>query len=79
MLSLLEAAIEEAAGAVVAILTRLDLRDSRKQLNPEEAKAPAIVKMGQSRTVAAGHFRRRDEGDGQEVKSKPHILRLLGI
>ena len=75
MLLLLQVAREDAAAVTIA--TRLDLRYPRKWLNPEEAKAPSIAKVGRSGTVAVGTFRRRYEGDGQEVESKPHIPRLL--
>ena len=44
MLSLLQEAIEDAAAAVVAIATKLDLRDPGQYLNPEEVKAPVIEK-----------------------------------
>ena len=63
---------------MVAIVTRLALRDTGKYLNPEEAKAPEITKMGQSGTVVAGTFRCRDEGGGQEGEIELHISRLLG-
>ena len=42
----------------------------------EDAEREA--KMGRSGTVAARSFRCRDEGDGQEGKSKPKIPRLRG-
>ena len=45
---------------------------------PRRVKSPTIAKMGRSGTVASVPSRRRDEGDGQEGKSKPHISRLLG-
>ena len=56
----------------------MDLRYLGQEINPEEAKAPAIAKMGRSGTVEDETFRRRDDGDGQEVESKTLILRLLG-
>ena len=60
MLSLLQAAIEDTSAALLAIATRLALRDTEKWLNTEEAKALVIAKMGQSGTVVAGPTRRRD-------------------
>ena len=45
MLSLLQVTREDVVSAVVVIVTRLDLIDPGKYLNPEEAKSPAIVKM----------------------------------
>ena len=77
MMSILQAAIEDAAAVVVTIATRLALKNPRQQLNPKESKAPGIPKMGRSGTVAAETFRRRDEDDGQKGKSKLHIQRLL--
>ena len=65
MLLLLQVVREDATEAVLAIVTRSDLRDTGQYLNLEEAKAPEIAKMGQSGTVPDGPFRRRDEGDGQ--------------
>ena len=66
------------AAAFVVISTRLDLIGSGKYINPEEAKAPLIAKMGPRGTVAAGPFRCRDKVDGQEVESKPQIPTLFG-
>ena len=63
---LLQAAREDATAAVVEISTRLAQRDTGKFLSTEEAKAPVIAKIVQSGTVAAGSFRTRDEGDGEE-------------
>ena len=65
MLSLLQAAREDSSATVVAIANMLALRDPGQLLNPEEAKAPAIAKMGQSITVASGPFRCRYKSDGQ--------------
>ena len=51
---------------MVAIAIRLALRYTGQKLNPEEAKYPAIAKIGRIGTVADRHFRRRKEGDDQE-------------
>ena len=77
-MSLLRAAREDSVAEVVAILTRLALRDTGQYLNPEESKALAIEKIGRRRTVANGPFLCRNKGDGQEGQIKPHIPRLLG-
>ena len=79
MMPLLQATRDDTSAEVVAIATRLDLRYPSQYLNPKESKAPAIEKKkGRSGTVATGLFWCRDEGEGQEGQSKPHITRLIG-
>ena len=77
ILSLSQAAREDLAVEVVAIATRLALRDPGQYLNPEETKATVIEKLVRSVTVTARPFRLWDKGDGQEGNNKPHILRIL--
>ena len=51
---------------------------SRAIAESRRGESSSDRKIGLSRTVAAGPFRCRDEGDGQEGESKLHIPRLLG-
>ena len=74
---LLKPAREDMSATVIAISTMLYQRGTRKQLNIEEAKYLAIAKMGRSRIVVSETFRFRDNGDGQEGKINPHIIRVL--
>ena len=78
MLLLLQVAREDATEAVLAIVTRSDLRDTGQYLNTEEAKSPGVEKMGQTITVEARPFMHSNEGNGQEIESKTHIPTLIG-